>query len=117
MLVHVGLRSILVLLEKAYMGEDGVQLNSYTKRTLPLTISTNAYGYLKMPSSANIKVHRGAQGNENAYKFFWYTLHDATYYKAYHSKNNKNVTVYDNNKSNFLLSESYLVLPSFIILE
>ncbi len=28
-LVHVGLRSVLVLLEKAYMGEDGVQLNSY----------------------------------------------------------------------------------------
>ncbi len=28
-LVHVGLRSVLVLLKKAYMGEDGVQLNSY----------------------------------------------------------------------------------------
>ncbi len=28
-LVHVGLRSVLVLLEKAYMDEDGVQPNSY----------------------------------------------------------------------------------------
>ncbi len=27
--VHVGLRSVLVLLEKAYMGKDGVSLNSY----------------------------------------------------------------------------------------
>ncbi len=32
-LVHVGLRSVLVLLEKVYMGKDGVQLNSYTKTT------------------------------------------------------------------------------------
>ncbi len=30
-LVHVGLRSVLVLLEKAYMDEDGVHLNSYHK--------------------------------------------------------------------------------------
>ncbi len=28
-LVHVGLRNVQLLLEKAYMGEDGVQLNSY----------------------------------------------------------------------------------------
>ncbi len=28
-LVQVGLRSVLMLLEKACMGEDGVQLNSY----------------------------------------------------------------------------------------
>ncbi len=36
-LVHVGLRSVLVLLKKAYMGEDGVQLNSYSSSKLSRT--------------------------------------------------------------------------------
>ncbi len=34
-LVHVGIRSVLVLLKKAYMGEDEVQLNSYVFFTFP----------------------------------------------------------------------------------
>ncbi len=37
-LVHVGLRSVLVLLEKAYMGEDGVQLNSFVYSTIKLCL-------------------------------------------------------------------------------